>query len=163
MKLIVEKKDGEKIRFLHQNIANQFFGNLKKGFYTIHVERYFEEKTDPQRAYYFGVVVQMIMWYFNYLGNEYDDKETNDFLCKKFLPTETQSIVNESTGELIDTITTQKRISKLNLVEMAKFIQDCIDWADSFLNLKIPTPQKGMQKADLQQYFITQIELQVLQ
>lgn len=87
--------------------------------------------TDPQRAYYFGVVVYLITAELKRLGHDVDKDLVHSFLKNKFLYTE---VVNES-GEFEKI---PKKMPDCSTSEFIDYVEDCRNWAAEFLGINIP-------------------------
>lgn len=157
MELIVQKyQDNNSLSFQHPEIARHLLSNLKEGTYLLKVTPYRLPKNNEQLGYYFGVVLQLILWKLNFLGNRYSLDDVRQFLEAKFI-SETKDIINEHTGEVIATHIVTKSVSNLDVNEMSLLIESCRDWALQCIDLEIPEAEKGKSKYDLETWFTKHI------
>jgi len=88
---------------------------------------YKKKRSNPQNAYYWGVLIK-------YISEEtgYTESKTHLKLCQKFL-----LIMDDGTPYA-------KRTTDLNTAEMEKYNEDVRRWASSFLNLYLPLPNEEL-------------------
>lgn len=96
-------------------------------------------KTNPQLAYYWGVVIPYILQGFNEAGNQMPDNRgsrelIHSFLKRRFLP-----MLNlvDSNGEVHQVETSLADALK---GDMGEYIDRCIHFAAEFLNTNVPAP-----------------------
>lgn len=99
---------------------------------TIEVKPKKKYVTDPQKAYYFGVVVYLITQELRQLGHDVDKDLVHNFLKTKFLYTE---VVNEKTGEF-ERI--PKKMPDCSTSEFIDYVEGIKIWAAEFFGLNIP-------------------------
>ena len=112
----------------------------------VKVRRRRKRSSDPQRRYYFGVIVNEIA-----LALQQADPETgwrremvHEVLKYKFLPLvrEWREYVNEETGEAIrEPMTT----TKLTTVEREMYHDHCRKWGSEFLGINISAPNEQVE------------------
>ena len=87
-----------------------------------------------QNAYYFGVVLPLVMSGLNDAGYKVSKESTHEFLKATFFK---QELVNEQTGEILQTVGST---AKMSTVQMMEYFEDITRWAAEFLNVQIPGP-----------------------
>lgn len=97
------------------------------------------KRTLAQNRYYFGVVVKEISAVASELhGKRFDEDKVHMDLCEMFnykmelgLDMQYKKLVMSTT--------------KLTIPEFARYIDDCITWAEEFFNFTVSAPEKGME------------------
>lgn len=134
MELIVKIEDSKIIPYnlaLYSELLGRF--NNKEVLLSIHQQK--KKRSNDQNKYYWAVVIPMIQQgLFDLQGEYFGIEDTHNFLKQEF---NFKEIVNKDTGEAlkIGLSTTQ-----LTTVEFMDFLDKIIDFADKFLNIKIPPP-----------------------
>lgn len=100
----------------------------------ITVERKRKRRSLMQNAYYFGVVLPLVVSGLNEIGYRVDKDKTHEFLKSMFNKKE---LVNEQTGEILQTVGSTVDMST---VQMMEYFADITGWAAEFLNVQIPEP-----------------------
>lgn len=92
-------------------------------------------RSNPQNAYYWGVVVPLITEAFNKFGNDFKEEETHEFLKAKF---------NARQLEVIDGhhIDVPQSTSKLDTKEFMTYIEQIQQFASMLLGIYIPSPNE---------------------
>lgn len=98
------------------------------------------QRTCPQNAYYWGVIVELITKAINELGNDFAREIVHELLKKQFLKKERQ-IINKETGE-VKVISYICSTTKLNTTEFATYIDNCIAFAAEKFSIYIPLPNE---------------------
>ena len=114
-------------------VIRKAFDGLKDGRYTVDITRQ-NKRSNPQNAYYWGLVIPLLKKGFEDLGHELTAEEVHEFLKAKF---NFKEIINEETGEVNQIPLSTTRLSKL---EFSEYIEKIQRWAAEFLNLVIPDP-----------------------
>lgn len=99
------------------------------------VERKRNKRSQNQNAYYWGVVVKMICEAMNDAGENVTPDEVHGFLKFRYLRVQK---IDEETGEVIYEF--GRSTQKLNTVEFALYLDNCIQFAAHYLNIAIPPP-----------------------
>jgi hypothetical protein len=89
-----------------------------------------------QNAYYFGVVLPVVCKGLSDAGYKVSKESTHEFLKSMFNKKE---LVNEQTGEILQTIGSTTNITT---VQMMEYFQEITIWAAEFLNVQIPQPNE---------------------
>lgn len=87
-----------------------------------------------QNAYYWGVVIPMVQNGLKDVGYVVDKDGTHEFLKDRFNRIE---LVNEKTGEILNTTGST---TKLSTTEMMEYFAEIQRWAAEYLNIEIPDP-----------------------
>lgn len=98
---------------------------------TVTVERYVKSKSNPQLAYYFGLVVPA---WSDYTG--YEEDEMHAELKKAYLPRRRDFA--KLTGEIVDDIPS---LAELTVEEMSRFLDRVVREA-ALQGIKIPGPEE---------------------
>lgn len=104
--------------------------DLRDGEYTVKVGKKQARPSDPQRAYYFAVIVAMVAE-----ETGYTKDQTHELLKAKFLPKD-----SDTNGVLVGELVVGGSITKLNRGGMTEFIEDIRGWSEGFLGCPIPPP-----------------------
>ena len=98
------------------------------------IQRKRKRRSLMQNAYYFGVVLPIVQKGLMDAGYKVSKESTHEFLKSTFFK---QELVNEKTGEILNTIgsTTQ-----MTTVQMMEYFAEITQWAAEFLNINIPEP-----------------------
>lgn len=102
----------------------------------ITIRRKRNHRSDQQNRYYWGGVVPIVCEGLNGVGYRITQADTHEYLKHTFLK---DKIVNEQTGEYLETIGST---TKLTTTEFMEFIQDIQRWASEFLGVYIPDPNE---------------------
>lgn len=108
-----------------------YFNNQK---ISLTIEKWRKTRSQEQNRYYWGVMVEAVKLGLNDVGYKMTIEATHDLLKYKFLKKE---LVNEETGEILNTIGSTKGLSTIEFME---FIADVQRWAAEYLNINIPNP-----------------------
>lgn len=103
------------------------------------VEKKKKKRSLEQNAYYWGVVVPIVMNGLNEAGWKFDKQMTHDFLLSQF---NIKEVVNTESGEIVKYI---GRSSNMSTVEMMEYFMDITFWALEFLNIQIPLPNEQIE------------------
>lgn len=99
------------------------------------VERKRKKRSLNQNAYYWGIIVAQIHAAMNQSGENVEPNEVHEFLKFRFLRVQK---IDEETAELIYEY--GRSTQKLNTVEFALYLDNCIQFAAQYLNIVIPPP-----------------------
>jgi hypothetical protein len=100
----------------------------------ITIRRKRNHRSEQQNRYYWGGVVPIVCDGLNDVGYRITKADTHEFLKATFLK---DKIVNEQTGEFLETIGSTTRLTTVQFME---FIADIQRWAAEFLGVYIPDP-----------------------
>lgn len=99
------------------------------------VERKRKKRSLNQNAYYWAVVIQMIYEAMNDAGDNVTIKEVHEFLKFRFLRIQK---VDQNTGVLLYEYS--RSTSALKTFEFSIYVDQCIQFAATFLGITIPLP-----------------------
>jgi len=123
---------------LHVYRAKEMQEMILRNFTGMQVEITIQKKRKArsllQSAYYWGVIIPIVQTGLFDAGYKVGKEETHEYLKSMFLKVE---IVNEQTGEILQSINST---SKLSTVEMMEYFREITTWAAEFLNVEIPEP-----------------------
>lgn len=102
---------------------------------TIEVTRKKKKRSNPQNAYYWAVVVQMVRLGIIDMGERVTIKQAHDVLKNRFLK---ETKVDGESGEIILEYT--RSTSDLSTLEMLDYIAQCQQFASEYLGVTIPDP-----------------------
>lgn len=126
----------ERQEIVNKSIVRLLFSTLAPGQYSVLINDA-NPRSLEGNAYYWSVVVEMVMDGLNHLGHEFFDKDTvHEFLKAKF---NSVKVRNEKTGK-VEQIT--QSTTKLNPGEFFQYIERIRRWSAEFLNVVIPDPEK---------------------
>ena len=131
--------DGVSFRVVNRDVFYQQLNSLK-GRYRLTVDKYRRGKSNPQLAYYYGVVLPHFHKAAIDQGWEFADvTELDNYLKSMFASKE---LINRHTGEVL-TIPGLKR--DMTSTEMAAFTDAIKDYSVEFLGYRIPEPNEQLQ------------------
>lgn len=94
-----------------------------------------KSRSNPQNAYYWGVIIPMVTDAINHLGNSFTKEETHEFLKARFNFKQVEVIE----GHYIDM---PQSTSKLDTKEFMTYIENIQQFASVMLNTYIPSPNE---------------------
>ena len=131
--------DGVSFRVVNGSVFYQQL-NALKGRFTLTVQKYRRSKSQPQLAYYYGVVLPHFHRAALDQGWEFADvAELDNYLKSMFASKE---LINRHTGEIL-TIPGLKR--DMTAAEMSAFTDAIKDYSVEFLGYRIPEPNEQLQ------------------
>ena len=114
-------------------VIRKAFDGLKDGRYIVDITKQ-NKRSNPQNAYYWGLVIPLLKKAFEDLGHELTAEEVHEFLKAKF---NFKEIINQETGEVNQIPLSTTRLSKS---EFSDYIEKIQIFAATFLNLVVPGP-----------------------
>lgn len=108
-----------------------YFNNQK---ISLTIEKWRKTRSQEQNRYYWGVMVEAVKLGLNDVGYKMTTEATHELLKYKFLIKE---LVNEETGEILNTIGSTTGLSTSEFME---FVAEVQRWAAEYLNINIPNP-----------------------
>ena len=129
------KSDGMKI-YRAQEMKEMILTNFAGKDIELTIQRKRRRRSLEQNAYYYGVVVPVVCAGLQDAGYRVTREATHEFLKATFYKKE---LVNESTGEVLQTVGST---SQMSTVEMMEYFQEITQWAAEFLNVQIPAPNE---------------------
>ncbi len=100
------------------------------------VKRRAKTRSGDQNAYYWGVVVHLVMEGLNDLGHDVTQEDTHDFLKGQF---NAREVVNEATGEVVKV---PRSTTELSTAEFSEYVERISKWAGEWLGISIPLPNE---------------------
>lgn len=97
-----------------------------------------KKRSTEQNAYYWGVVVDMVMRRFNQLGNDFDADETHDFLKGRFNIKEIEAVPDHFIEVPLST-------ARLDTKEFMTYVARIQQFGSEFLDIYIPDPNEQME------------------
>lgn len=98
-----------------------------------------KKRSNPQNAYYWGVVVPLVREGLNGVGYDVSVDETHDFIKHKFA---LRSLVNKDTGEVLETTGST---TEMDTFDFSKFIEKIQIWSAEYLGVEIPSPNEELE------------------
>ena len=117
-----------------ESAVNSFEGQRVKTT----IEKFVQKRTNPQNAYFHGVVIPICNQGFNDLGHRFNAKKTKENLKKLFLKED----LPLKDGLFIESV---KGTSELSTEEMAAFIEQVKQFAAEFLGVYIPDANEQLE------------------
>ena len=106
---------------------------------TIEVKLKKRVRSDVQNAYYWGVVIAMIVERLRELGHDVDRDLTHEFLKGRFLYTE---LTDPTSGEVMKT---PRKTSELATEEFMEYVEHIKQFAAETLDIYIPDPNEQLE------------------
>src|ERR1035441_563551 len=134
--------DNGKLKLREQEKFTEALKVMPEGEYILLLKKLYTNRTNPQNAYYWGVVIPHVLEGLKELGHECEtNDEAHEIVKKLFLKPKgkRKRLVNKMTGEYIY-IVPERSTAKLTNIELAELIDKVIMWASEFLNIEIPLP-----------------------
>lgn len=137
MDFIVSKRNGQ---WVANKQLQSYRDAAEDGRYILKLDRY-NKRSNQENKFFHAVLVPEFRKALNDVGyNEVrTDKQAKDIIKAMFLKT---SIVNEKTGEYIETV---RNTSDLSKIEMANLFDEVIRFAAENLNYQIPYPNEQLE------------------
>lgn len=137
MDFIVSKRNGQ---WVPNRQLQSYRDAAEDGRYILKLDRH-NKRSNAENRFFHGVLVPEFRKALNEVGyNEVrTDQQAKDIIKSMFLKT---SIVNEKTGEYIETI---RNTSDLSKIEMANLFDEVIRFAAENLNYQIPYPNEQLE------------------
>jgi len=105
----------------------------------ITIEKRKNKRSNPQNAYFHGVVLPLVYNGLKELGHTMPLADVKDLLKLKFL--KVPIFVNEETGEITEKI---KNTSELTTTEFMEFVSEIQRWSIDNLGFNIPDPNENL-------------------
>ncbi len=107
----------------------------------ITIERYRNKRSNPQNAYYWGVVLPIVQE--GLIDATGETRDLNSIHYNILLPmfSPNRDIVNKQTGEVMQEKLTS---SEMTTTEFSEYINDIQKWGAEFLNIQIPSPNEEL-------------------
>lgn len=122
-----------KLSQLNSKLIKQFLLDNVGDIISIELKRN-KKRTNPQNAYYWGVVLPLIRNAINELGNEFSIEDTHEYLKLEF---NTKEVI------VIDELKVlPQSTAKLTTEEFTIYLEKCIKFAAEILGIVIPLPNE---------------------
>jgi hypothetical protein len=131
---VVYIEDG---RVTNPVVIRKQFSELKDGVYQVKISTR-KQRSLPQNAYYWGVICDMVkqgLYEAGYRSVKTSDN-AHEVMKNLFLK---KRIVNEDTGEVIETIGST---ASLTTEAFIIYVEEIIQWAAEYLGIEIPLPNE---------------------
>lgn len=113
-----------------------------RGMRRVEVKMHRKKRTNPQNAFYWGVVLAAFVNFRHEQGEEFDAENAHEFFKLKFLRS---TVVNTDTGELLGS--TVRSTTTLNTSEFNEYLEKITAWmADYGIVVPEPSPIRQMEK-----------------
>jgi hypothetical protein len=122
--------------------------SLPDGYYTNTIKKIYNNRTNPQNAYYWAVVLPIVRDGLKDVGYECDTvEEAHEFCKNQFIVIKGRKrkrLINKHTGE-IKYVNIFPSTKKLSTVEFNEYFEKIIQWAAEYLGCSIPYPNEILQ------------------
>tara|TARA_R110000868_G_scaffold275059_1_gene534731 strand:+ start:47 stop:487 length:441 start_codon:yes stop_codon:yes gene_type:complete len=116
---------------------NDFIATFEGKEITITVAKKKKKRSNPQNAFYWGVVVPIVKNGLLEIGYKLSNERTHDFLKERFLK---EDLANEETGEVIGSIS--RHTSELTTSQFMEYLAEIQQFSAEFLGVQIPDPNE---------------------
>jgi hypothetical protein len=135
MKIEIESKVLNGKLEKNRDLLSDVIKSLEGKDIIIAIEKKKKKRSNPQNAYYFGVVIPMMkQGFYNSLGEHVGTDEIHTFLKNRFLFKE---IVNENNAEIIKM---PQSTTELTTIQFEEYLDKIREFGLEFLNITIPLP-----------------------
>jgi hypothetical protein len=128
---------------------------LPDGFYVNKIEKLYNKRSNPQNAYYWGVVCPLVRDGLMNVGYECNTvDEAHEFLKNEFIilkGKKRKRLVNKNTGEL-KYVKIFPSTKQLTTIEFNDYFERIIRWASEYLDVEIPYPNETIDNGIKNQY-----------
>jgi hypothetical protein len=119
----------------NRDLISDVIQSLEGKDIVITIENKKKKRSNPQNAYYFGVVIPLMkQGFYNSLGEHVGTDEIHTFLKNRFLFKE---IVNEQNAEIIKM---PQSTTELTTIQFEEYLDKIREFATEFLSIQIPLP-----------------------
>ena len=123
----------------NKNLYNEALKSFEGKGIVITIEKRKNKRSNPQNAYFHGVVLPLVYNGLKELGHTMPLADVKDLLKLKFL--KVPIFVNEETGEITEKI---KNTSELTTTEFMEFVAGIQRWSIENLGVNIPEPNENL-------------------
>lgn len=134
-----KESDGGIFHIPNRKVMEEDLRRLPKGNYTLTIEKYRRNKSNPQLGYYFACVLPMFRQFALDAGWEFESLDEVDIYLKSLFAD--REIANKHSGEMIK-IPALKR--DMTTVDFMTYIDKVRDHCAEFLNGYIPDPESQL-------------------
>jgi hypothetical protein len=119
----------------NRDLISEVIQSLEGKDIIITIEKKRKKRSNPQNAYYWGIVLPMMQTgFYNNLGEHVGIQEAHEFLKGRFLFRE---VVNQELGEVIKL---SKSTTELSTIEWETYMDQIRAFSTEFLGIQIPLP-----------------------
>lgn len=136
IKYIGIKEKSKPFRVVNTKLFREELDKLNNGRYSITVDKYRKNKSNPQLGYLFAGVYPLVLKALNDAGWEFTSIEEVDEYCKSMFSS--KEIINRHSGEIMD-IPGLKR--NMTTTELSTYINAIRDWCAEYLSVYVPEPE----------------------
>jgi hypothetical protein len=133
-----------KLKYTELDKFKHNIANLPDGYYSNTIKRVYNNRSNEQNKYYWGVVLPNLVEGLKDVGYaELSIEEAHEFCKNKFIFQETKNmcVVNKVTGE-IQNIKYYPSTAKLTTTEFNEYFERIIIFASEYLSINIPYPNE---------------------
>lgn len=124
-----------------QNAVNSFEGQRV----AVSIQKAKKKRSNPQNAFYWGVVIPILKNAFIELGYLWNDDATHDFIKKVVAETDPETITEEVVFKSSGLIETRiKSTSELTTTEFCQYVETIQRWSAENLDIYIPDPNEQL-------------------
>ena len=135
MKIEIESKVVNHKLEKNRDLISEVIQSLEGKDIIITIEKKRKKRSNPQNAYYWGIVLPMMQTgFYNNLGEHVGIQEAHEFLKNRFLFKE---IVNENNAEIIKM---PQSTTELSTIQFEEYLDKIREFATEFLSIQIPLP-----------------------
>jgi len=132
----ITKKEGSVI-FIDKTKFREAVKQIEDGFIKLTLSKWYNKRTNPQNAYYFGVIVLSCQKGLTEThGIEFSNEDAHEFLK---INCNFVEICNTNTGEVTRLA---KSTAKLETVPFNDYCQRCRDFIYEWFNILVPEPNE---------------------
>lgn len=106
---------------------------------TITLDKLKKKRSNPQNAYYFGVIIPILKDALKEAGHTMTNDDVHELLKLKFL--KETVLTDENTGECIERI---KSTTELSTTGFMEYILEIQQWCSEFFGIVIPDPNEQL-------------------
>jgi hypothetical protein len=139
MKIEIESKVLNGKLETNRELLSDVIKSLEGKDIIITIEKRRKKRSNPQNAYYFGLVIPLMkQGFYNSLGEHVGTDEIHTFLKNRFLFKE---IVNENNAEIIKM---PQSTTELSTIQFEEYLDKIREFGLEFLGITIPLPNETL-------------------
>lgn len=138
IELIGRIDDAGKLTVFHRDALNRWVRTHRDSQVVLSISTKVKRRSNPQNAYYWGVIIPMVQEAMNSFGNDFDAEEVHEFLKKEFNWEEK----NVGEGYFIKV---PRSTTRLTTVEFSIYKERIQEFASSVLGIYIPDPNEALE------------------
>ena len=136
-----------KLNLIQRDKFNNALTSLSDGRYSLRLEKLFGKRSNKQNAYYWGIVIPIVLLGLQDLGHEATEvEEAHNIVKKLFLKPKNKRkrLINKNTGQYMYVVN-EPTTKKLTTIEFNEYFEKIIQWGAEFLDVQIPYPNEMME------------------